>query len=67
MEMVSKVEACMKGTDLHHPLPCWSLLGFFCMKDFLFFSRFFLFLFFLLPNLGFFFLENPAKEKGLEF
>ena len=51
MEMVSKVEECVKGTDLHRPLPCWSLLGFFidflcflhffffftCVKDFLFF------------------------------
>ena len=57
MEMVSKVKGCVKGIDLHRPLPCWSLLW-------LFFADFF-----LLANLGFLFIylffREPSKREGV--
>ena len=35
-DRVSKVKGCVKGTDLHRLLPCWSLLGFFWQNFFFF-------------------------------
>ena len=55
MEMVLKVEGCVKGIDLHRLLPCWFLLGVF-FADFIF----------LLANLGFFFFfREPSKREGV--
>ena len=62
MEMVSKVKGCVKGIDLHRPLPCWSLLWLF-FADFFFTckSRFlFIYLFLFL-----FFFKEPSKREGV--